>query len=84
MKLVDREKISGSSFLLLVLECMYKSSACNILETAFICWDGFSIAILYQPLNGNHTALVTTDSTGVAFTAFTDIVVYRDMQQLFH
>ena len=43
------------------------------------CWGGF----IYQPLNnGNHTALVATISTGVAFIAFAATAVCHAVQQL--
>ena len=62
---------------------VYKSWVCNILEIAFILNAGVaSVAVLYQPLNGNHTALVATISTGVAFTAFAATAVCHAIQQL--
>ena len=39
---------------------VYKSWVCNILEIAFILNAGVAIvAVLYQPLNGNHTVCST-------------------------
>ena len=62
---------------------VYKSWACNILETAFMLNAGVaSVAVLHQCLSGNHVAKVAIISTGVTFAIFAAIIVCHTVKQL--